>query len=375
MPQPPNDLIAPPSDLVDPQAKGATASPLGEESSTLGGIASKAFSMTPPGQAWPTIKKGMEYVDKNLYDFGGWATDKGSKAGLPPQAAAALGVAANVGPSALLSMGGGAAGSRLAPMVGNKARDLMQSALKPSVTAQKAGKGDRAIRTLLEGDANVSRAGIEKLNQEIDKLEQAVTAALQGSNATVDKVRALLPIRDVIQQYRMQATPQADLATIRRVAQQFLDNPVIRGIRDIPIQAAQEIKRGTYKQTGDAGFGRGLRPASERDSLKGVARGLREGIEQQVPQVAPMNARMGDLANARNLVERRVAVEGNRDPLGLGALAHNPLGFLAWMGNRYGAGKSALARGMYQNREVLPRGAGQVAGATAGAESGRPEDD
>lgn len=309
-------------------------------------------------------------LDRGAYKAGGAVTDVSSKV-LPPGAAAALGFGTNVGIQALPVLLGGAGGVRAAPAIERKAMDIMQSALKPAKAAQKSGDAERAVRTLLERGANVTEGGVSKLTKAIDELDEKLTAAIKDSGATVDKLRVLKPIKEALARFRNETSTTDNLAKIRQAAEEFWNHPSLRGMREIPVQKAQEMKRANYRALGDKAYGVGLKPEAEREGIKAVTRGLKEGVEEAVPEAGPLNAEMGPLINARDLAQERVLMSGNKNLGGLGIL--NPHMLLPWLADRSELVKSLLARGLFSGQRVVPGTAGAVAGSGVGMAEGRRE--
>jgi hypothetical protein len=76
-----------------------------------------------------------------------------------------------------------------------------------------------------------------------------------------------------------------------------------------------------------------------------------------VPEVKPLNAEDSKLLNALSLTERRVMMEANKNPIGLGWLSLSPSHLMGWMADRSGLFKSLIARMLNQTSESLPTAA------------------
>lgn len=311
------------------------------------------------------LVKGMAALDKLAYETGGKVTDV---TGSPE-----LGIAANVATQTVPMLLGGGIGQKAAPLMESGARWVMQSALKPSAAARGSGKAERAITTLLDEGINVTKGGAEILRNKVSALQDEVTSVLDRyPNATVDKERVLSTFYGVVEKALRQATPQNDLAIINNAMMQFTQHPLLKDISAISVKLAQELKQGIWAKLGDKSFGAQLMPKAERDSQKAIGSGLRMGIEEVAPEVAPLNAKSGDFLNAMKLVEQRAGAAGNQNIIGLGTLSPSLESFLVWMLDRYPAGKSILARMMHSGAEVIPGTAGALTGGAAGAVSGQP---
>jgi hypothetical protein len=75
-----------------------------------------------------------------------------------------------------------------------------------------------------------------------------------------------------------------------------------------------------------------------------------------------LNAEQSDLLNAVKAAISREVVSGNKDPIGLGFIPHNPMAALGFMANRSELIKSTLARLLYSGVKAPATVAGAVAG-------------
>lgn len=219
-------------------------------------------------------------------------------------------------------------------------RSLMRSALKPSPESVISGEADRAITTLFNEGLNATKGGGYKLQANVDSINKKVADALANSNATAQKPDVLNRLYDVMDRVERQATPQSDIKNVQSAWNDFSQHPLIPG-NDIPVQLAQDIKRGTYRQIRDK---YGEQGAASVEAQKAIARGLKEEIAKAVPEIGPLNARESELLNALKLVERRAAIEGNKNPVGLMPLTNNPAMAGAFLADRSALVKSLLAR-------------------------------
>lgn len=235
----------------------------------------------------------------------------------------------------------GKAGEAISNGMQEGAKRLMQSAIKPTIAQRKSGDAATAIDTLLEYGINPTKAGVEKLRTLIDDLNNQISSAVGSSNATVSKQKVLDALNDVRAQFSTQVSPTKDLAAIQGVADDFVAHPGLPPGNAIPVQQAQQMKQGTYrvlsKKYGEVG-------SAETEAQKGLARGLKEEIAQAVPGVDALNAQESKLLTTLSVAERRALLEANKNPMGLAALAHNPLGWAAFMADRSAAFKALAAR-------------------------------
>ncbi len=219
-------------------------------------------------------------------------------------------------------------------------RSLMQSALKPTIKQLKTGDARVAVDTLLDYGINPNKRGVEKLRMAIDDINDDIAGRVAGSNATVSRQKALDYLSGVRAKAGNQVSPTADMGSIQGVADDFMNHPAITSDA-IPVQQAQELKKGTYQALrGQYGQVRG----SAIEAQKAVARGLKDQIADVVPGIGPLNAEEARLLKTLDVTERRALMELNKNPVGLSVLASNPLGFAAFMADRSAAFKALAAR-------------------------------
>lgn len=321
----------------------------------------------PIGMASAGVGEGMrgmgDIVNRGAYKAGGAATDIAAKAGLPPEIAGGIGYGTNVATQALPVLFGGAltkaAGEQPLEKTGHY---LMQSALKPSKADLLSGKGQEAVDTMLREGANVSESGVQKLQDAVNSKNEAIAAALKGSTATVNKGKVASRLQDTVKTFENQVNPTSDSNSVERAYTEFLRHPNLGD--EIPVQQAHQLKQGTYKMLGQKSYGE-LKGA-DIESQKALARGLKEDVAAAVPEVGQLNAEESKLINALIMARSRSLTEGNKNPVGLGWLAHHPGSYLAFAADRSAAFKSALAR-------LLHSGAGTISATPGYAAAGAAE--
>jgi hypothetical protein len=294
-------------------------------------------------------------IPKLAYDVGGQVTDATGS----PAAGFAANVATQAVPSLLSSFN---IGQAPASVTEKPASFLMSSALKPTVEQWRTGKAARAIETMLKEGKTPTKGGVDALKTEIAKLNDEISTSIASSNATVDKNVVASYLQDAVNKFERQVSPGADVKAIQSAWDEFLAHPLLTG-KDIPVQLAQQMKQGTYKVLGEKAFGEQKGAAAE--AQKTLARGLKEEISKAVPKVADMNKREGDLINAMKLAERRVNMDANKNPLGLGALLSTPWMLPVWMWDRSPGLKAATGIALHNLGRpdiMTPLG---VAGSTA----------
>jgi hypothetical protein len=296
-------------------------------------------------------------VGKAGYEAGGYATDVATDLGAEPETAAKIGYGTNVVTQAVPSiLTGNVFQSAAKPAMQAGGRSIMRSALKPSSAEAISGQGTKAVETLLKEGVNVSPGGARVLAEKISGLSDEVSAMIkqaEQAGVTVSKLEAARRAQDAITKFKAQVNPSGDVQAIKSSIEQFLKHPDLKALDDIPIELAQKMKSGTYSILGSKAYGE-VGSASV-EGQKAIARGLKEEIEKAVPGVASKNAKQGELLNALELVGKRAAVAGNKNPIGLGALAENPMAAAAFAADRSELLKSILGRFLYSGAPSVLR--------------------
>lgn len=280
-------------------------------------------------------------VTNMLTRSAGGAITGGISAGLvdPEQAAAGAVVGAALPPAVKLA---GQAGNALSDAASSGAKRLMQSAIKPTIKQLKSGDAATAVDTLLEYGINPTKAGVEKLRNLIDSRNSEISNLIGSSSATVDKNAVLNALGGVRQKFGNQVSPTGDLSAIENVANDFASHPNLPS-NDIPVQVAQKMKQGTYNVLSGK---YGQMGSAETEAQKALARGLKDEIASAVPGVGPLNAEESRLLTTLNVSERRALMEMNKNPMGLAALAHDPVSFALFMADKSAAFKALAARAL-----------------------------
>ena len=245
------------------------------------------------------------------------------------------------------AVGGAVLGGAI-PAVGAAARPaaewLMKSALKPTLAQHQSGEAASAVKTLLDEGINATKGGAEKLKSMVQDIDQQIKDVISSSTATVDKQKVLGQLQGLRQRVLQQANPAADLAAVEAAGTGFAQHPLLP-TDQIPIQLAQDLKQGTYREVGKK---YGQIGSADIEAQKALARGLKEEIAQVAPEVSPLNARQSELIKALKVTGRRALMDENKNPLGLTALAPSGTGALAFLADRSALAKSLAARGINQ---------------------------
>lgn len=191
---------------------------------------------------------------------------------------------------------------------------LYRSALKPSTTLSPAESAS-IVQTGIENKIPVSEAGQEKLSNLITDLNGKIKAQIQaGSNAgkTVNARAVASRLPETAAKFANQVNPEADIAAVRASRDEFLANQPA----EIPADKAQELKQGTYAQLKGRSYGE-LKSATV-EAQKALARGIKEELNSQFPELNEANARLSKLYGLDEALDRAVARTQNHNIIGLG---------------------------------------------------------
>lgn len=197
-------------------------------------------------------------------------------------------------------------------LLGKTPEGAYESALKPSTTLGAAERTKIAQTGLQEG-IPVSQKGFQKLGDLIDNVNQDISKTIASDpNRPVNTAPAVQNLSGVRQRFANQVNPRSDMQAIQNAADEFTQT--FPG--QIPAEQAQAVKQGTYRALGDKAYGE-ISTAS-KESQKALARGLKDELAQQFPELSNLNARDSRLINLQDSLERAVGRIGNHQLLGIG---------------------------------------------------------
>lgn len=248
-------------------------------------------------------------------------------------------------------------GSKLGTSAQVQAGKIMQNALKPTATQVKSGDAAVAAQQLLERGISPNRAGVAELERRILQLQDEVANTIAGSQAQISKQKVLDRLMEVQGRFSNTVNPQADLAKIGQTGAGFATHPRIPG-ETLPIQLAQDIKKGTYRELSGK---YGEMGSAEVEAQKALARGLKEEINLAEPRVSALNAEESALYKTLSVAERRLINDMNKDPVQLTGALRGMGSWGAFTANRSTAFKALLARMVYRAGKALKSGEGTPA--------------
>jgi hypothetical protein len=238
--------------------------------------------------------------------------------------------AGNLVGGAVLSEGAGALGeamsgaARRTVLLGKTPSEAYESALKPSTTLSEAQRA-RMVQTGLENRIPVSKGGLETLSNRIDELNDAIKGEIaKDPNRPIDPNAVATRADQVKTRFANQVNAQPDLNAIEASKQQFLTEQGAQpATATSPAQPAppmgaakaQAMKQGTY----DVLRGKyGEQGSATVEAQKALARGLKEEIATQFPEISNLNAAESKLLDLKPVLERAVNRISNHQLVGIG---------------------------------------------------------
>jgi len=284
----------------------------------------------------------------------------------------------DIGTGAAMEMTGQVAGPvmnmllRPVPKVG---RALYEHVMKigPSTPAKER---ETILRTGLEGGFNATKKSLKNVQDSIDKINNEISSAIDGMMQTQARTRTIPGQTKTSSILDLKGNPYQTTTAPRKVTENVgtIDtNEVVKRVDDLksfyqrlgPEAAADYIKpledlqakyaaRGyvtpkeaqVMKQTLYALNRKhyGELSSTIAEGNKAIARGLKEELVKQYPELGKLNARDSDLIALEGVIERAVNRIGNRELLTYGDLLVSGIGAGAgyWQGDAEGGATGAI---------------------------------
>jgi hypothetical protein len=289
-------------------------------------------------------------------------------------AGASIAAAGQVGP------GVGALKQMIGP--GTIPQKIYQSALKPPPGSYSTVEVNNMVKTGLENKIPVSAGGVDKLNGLVSNYARQVQAQIDaGATAgqSVNKFAVASRLGDTAQKFATQVNPAADLGAVGSAGNEFLENQPT----SIPVGQAQKLKTGTYQQLGGKAYGE-LSSASV-EAQKALARGIKEELQIQFPEIKGLNAKESQLYDLQPALERAVRRIDNHDIISLGSKAMGGVGAVVGGAGGAVAGsvmekvlgapwvKSQIAIALHRAGVPMPTALARVAAYTGAATASNPQ--
>lgn len=175
-----------------------------------------------------------------------------------------------------------------------------------------------AVKAMNEAGIPFSEEGLQKVQQAIKDIQQQKLAVTGGSPLRVDPAAVELRLDEVAGRRDWQVNPNADVSQIEKLRQNFRERtggqPIVNakgkvvGYRQgppIPVDEAEALKEGTYAQNK---YGTQAPPQLQAtaEGEKALARGLKEELERQIPELTSLNAEQARYLNLDKILEAAV---------------------------------------------------------------------
>lgn len=289
----------------------ATSHPIDTASSLLQGqgeLEKKAEESFKKGDYVEGMRHALNYLIPIIGQQTDAAGDLAQKGEFAKSAGMTTGIAANIAAPEMLK------GANIKLPVGGVPERIYQSALKPSTTLGREKIGN-IVNTGLENAIPVSSEGVDKLSGLINDLSDKVKSQIQSGSkqgATIDPQAVATRADQLRARFQNQVAPNADLEAISATKKEFLaNNP-----NPIAADAAQTMKQGTYQQLKARAYGE--QGSATVEAQKALARGIKEELETQFPEIKGLNAREGQLIGLDKALDRAVSRIDNHQLFGIG---------------------------------------------------------
>lgn len=151
--------------------------------------------------------------------------------------------------SAVASPVASAALTALEPKTQSIARNLMQSAIKPTIAQRASGEADTAINTLLKYGISPTKSGVNKLSSMIEDINNQIADRIQNSDAAVDKNKVVNALSDVRSKFINQVNPANDLNAIDKVQSSFEQHPYFQALESKGDILKDDLAKATQGKT------------------------------------------------------------------------------------------------------------------------------
>jgi len=228
-----------------------------------------------------------------------------------------------------------------AVLLGRTPEAAYESALKPSTTLP-ASQRAAVVKTGLDNSIPISKGGLERISDLIDGYNQQIKSLINSDPTRPIDPNKVATRADLAKaKFAKQVNAQPDLNAIESSKQQFLAEqgakpaipPQPTGVLDAqgrpimtagtpatpaqPMNAAdaQAMKQGTYQvlrgKYGEQG-------SASVEAQKALARGLKEEIATQFPEITKLNSSESRLLDLQPILERAVNRTANHQLIGIG---------------------------------------------------------
>lgn len=187
------------------------------------------------------------------------------------------------------------AGKIAKPLAGR----LMNSILKPATKQLVKGK-NLGLEAAEAGISGTKKGMFGQAQSMVDVGESELQNLIKTTPGSVDLTKALSGL-DALEQKALSIGDQAGVTAVQNLKQAI-------GSGRLNLESANQLKRNLYDALRESQFGTNEVPVLAT-ARKSAARGLKEGIEDVLPQAKDINRRIGLGGRVRDALARRNAVE------------------------------------------------------------------
>lgn len=194
------------------------------------------------------------------------------------------------------------------------AAGMYRRTLKPAPGTYTPAEAADLVKTGLNAGIPISEEGLAKLSSLTQNLRNQVAAKIgAGAKAgqTINKFDVASRLNDTTSKLANQVNPEADLDAVSNSGNEFLRNQPA----NIPVSDAQSLKTGTYQQIRK---NYGTLSSGAVEAQKALARGIKEELEIQFPEIKQLNSQEGKFIGLDDALQRAVSRTSNHNWLSLG---------------------------------------------------------
>lgn len=233
-------------------------------------------------------------------------------------------------------------------LLGKTPEGAYESAMKPSTVMPPAQRA-KIVQTGLQEGIPVSKGGLEKISTLIDQVNAEISNKIAADpTRPISTQPAIQNLQGTKQRFATQVNPRADLQAINEAGKEFGQTFGSQ----MPAEQAQAVKQGTYRALGDKAYGE-LKGASI-EAQKALARGLKEELANQFPELNDLNARDSRLIDLQTALERSVGRISNHQIMGIGTPIVGSAAKAVTGSNKL-AGVAAVMKAVLDNPNVKSR--------------------
>lgn len=219
------------------------------------------------------------------------------------------------------------AGQAVMPVVGKVAESVYRGYLKPSLSRVNLPKATQIVKDAIAEALPVTKGGLQRADELIGELNGKVESLLsQATGRTVDLSAMANDVRAwATRTFDRPGRDPRDLKAALDVADRIDQHPSVNPSNlgnqmagnttaaQVSMPAANQVKRDLQRSAADK-FGVPTGSA-ETATEKYASSTMRKGIEAQVPEVGPLNARQSRLLDVAKSIARATGREENKSPL------------------------------------------------------------